>query len=247
MTATFHARAGGSVVSVNILPDGDLEFPGFDPEYQLAMEEFGEPRSPVFKIAEFWEDRPEIIIIEHSDFSDENTVLLFADYAEYVLPIYMKIFKNDTMLMDTINGARQWARFRQGSVSGALNIFDKELWDSIESLVAVMMKNISNRYGLQLGDSINRLEYVLLSVLELARAVRNFDTSYDKITHLTFCARYAASAGAMETANVKSDDKSNLLYREAEQAAKDWQKRRFHDVLEAMSEDRAWPPLEATP
>lgn len=247
MTARFHARAGGSVVDVDILPDGELGFPGFDPEYQIAMEEFGEPRSPVFQIAEFWEGVPEIVIIEHSDFSEENTVLLFADYVEHVLPIYTERFEKDTLLIEKVNLSRQWARFRQRSVSGALNIFDRELWNSIESLVSEMMRNVSTRYRAQLQDNINRLEYVLLSVLELVRAIRGFDVSYDRVGYLTFCARYAASAEAMEIADTKSDDKSNQFYREAERAAKNWQKRRFHDVLKAMGEGMPWPPLKATP
>lgn len=110
MSASFEIFSPDhETVRIEILKDGNLYFPDNDIEYDITMTEFGEPETFAIQLFREWNSDRIEFILERLELSKQTIVMLAADFADHVLPLFEKEFPADGRPRKSIEGARIYA------------------------------------------------------------------------------------------------------------------------------------------
>lgn len=234
MTVDFKARIDNRTIDVSVTPDGDLVIPGLDIECELLREELGE-KSVAIPVLETWENVHDVVLTDYFDIKPEYVFLVVIDYASKALPVHEKSFKYDTRPRKAIEVAKHWAHYRLDHPLDD-NVFDRDLsYFTVEAANAVGA-----------SEYITSAHYAAIAVARITSCADDFGDLFTWKHKISFATRYAAHAIAMQLSGFEDSDDTNPEYIEAFLAADSWQKRRFHDCMEAIQSGKDWPDLKDT-
>jgi len=224
MSAILTAILDKKSFLVEITREGQIFFPNYNIEYDLAMAEFGEPETVAIRIYNRWNKHPTDPILNMLDIEIKTIVLIAADWAEHVLPIFEKEHPNDPRPRNAIQAARHFL----------------DLDDEIGKIELIDLRESAMRAR---EDSATAAADAALAAAEAA------DTALEAKKVAAWGAMEASrvSQAAMEAAasdhTLRFDSTEWLTVFISEES---WQARRFVDVMEALQAGKPWPPLKAT-
>jgi hypothetical protein len=215
----------GETHEVEITDDGEVFVLDHDIEEELAMAAFGAELPGCLKFVEVWnEESPIEAITYHAGLDAPTLVLLAADWVEHVLWIYEELLMVDRSPRTALKITR---RLQRG---------EEPRWRTKQaiaySLAAAKLAKTwtAARSGATLvGEASN---YVVRGFMQPDEA--------------SYAAKMAAMAARTAVGWYASADKQTFNEAAADEE-RDWQVRRFIDVMNAIQNDEPWPPLEATP
>lgn len=236
---TFACGGVGCIeaVKVEITRSGDLLFPNADIEYDLAMAEFGEQKTPEIDLYEKWKVCDATVIVRKLFNIDSNTLVLFAaDCADHVLHLFESYSQGNMRARYALESIRYFVG------SEAMDLTKNILSPGdLRGILLFMWSEINK-------DTSQPAYAASQALLSVARATYGADLQLaqvtsawqDEVVNSILAARKAAGYHA----SVKMPPKKFLLAVESERL---WQIRRFIDIMESNRAKKPWPPLGATP
>lgn len=236
---TFACGGVGCIeaVKVEITRSGNLLFPNVDIEYDLAMAEFGEPKTPEIDLYEKWKKCDASVIVRNLFNIDSNTlVLLAADCAEHVLHLFESYSHGNMRARYALESIRYFVGseamdltkniLSPGDIRGTLLSMWTEISKDTRAPAYAAAKALQSVARATAGAE--------LQLIQVASAWQ------EEVVESLLAARTAAGYQA----SVKVSSKEFVLAAEAERL---WQIRRFVDIMEADRAKKPWPPLRVTP
>lgn len=214
------------IFTAKICKDGSMKLIGYeDLDYDLSMQEFGEPATAAVQLLTTWRQNP-IHFIQYVIFYMIDKRQLAADYAKHVLEIYYSIYKDDPQpkkIFEAIDDV----------ISGRLSTRGKT-WDEI----VLITKSVLNKSARD-GCSNFATDLVARSIRDAVGVV----TGDENLTSVAMTARAAVGHFHTKRTVTKEDMKEFNSWQKKEQ---DWQIRRFVDCANATQSGKKWPPLGVT-
>lgn len=198
--------------------DGTLVFLNYDIEYDIAMAEFGDPKTHALIVFNIWKDFPAVVIVKFMNLSDYELVMLAADWAEHVLPIFEKE-SNDQLPRRALIAARKYAK-AIGKTS------DENLSDL-------------SRKAAKAARSVFKMTSFVSPLTEEAKAAGRASGSAAWAAWTIKDTKETALEAARTAMRVINDPS----FTEKE---KKWQSLRFVDCVASVQSGKPWPPLSAT-
>jgi hypothetical protein len=195
--------------------------------HDMAALEFGYPDTPALKLLQDWKSHPIDVVIDNLGLSKNQLVLLAADWAEHVFPIFHERFKYDQWVHEAIVAAREHTNSRLSAQSA------ENAWYNA-------MKAVNNVGGSRI------LEGVLYAAMAARDAVHSAFSGRDWKNLVRSVSYYALHGTAFEAMNQEAitDFPGSVAY----EAEKNWQIRHALKVLEYTRGERAsWPSVEVSP
>jgi len=123
MSVQFTVSYKGEKFEVEITREGDLIFIDYDIEYDLTMDEFGEPPTVAATMMKKWREKPCQIICENIGLLRGNLARLAVDWAEHVLPIFEEERDGDLRPRNAIQSAKDCLDGKEGVTPDDLGVF----------------------------------------------------------------------------------------------------------------------------
>lgn len=117
-------------VEVEISGDGKLTIVDHDIEYDIAFVAMGGEKTPAVRLMDIWLKNPADVICYNLGLEDNTLMLLAADWAEHVLPIFEKVRLKDKRPRLAIEATRD---FVSGKITAAQ--LDKAHQEAIHAAV----------------------------------------------------------------------------------------------------------------
>lgn len=244
---------GNIDVRIEITRDGGISFPDRDIEYDLAMMEFGEPKTQAIRVFEKWKSTPGVVIATTDSVDDETMTLVVCDWAEHVLPYFKKIdmgnLSDSVYPSIAIDAVRKYVRD---------NSVDKNRIMSMERTIANMKvyyddDAIREYYEVSKQNALAAAEEALRSVEYCLSAAKALTMKERRRNWHRAVSRSSATAGANALlaaealpARALSQNEINERFLRGKAEEQLWQVRRFFDVLETLEAGLPWPELGAT-
>ena len=211
---------------IKIDDDLDINFLDYDIQYDQAAYEFGYSRTPAIDLLERWGKNPVEMIIRYFGLSRNQVVLLAADWAEHVWPIFHKHFPHDKRVREAIIAARK-------SANSDLNKQSTEAaWYN-----AMKAINETDTY-----DNNGGAMYAASSARDVAHASFSDDGWWGLSESTSWYALHAVGHEA-STGKIAIDYPGTVAY-EAEKA---WQVRHGLNVVKYVQGKRSdWPSVEVS-
>jgi hypothetical protein len=227
MSTDITIEYGEEIFNIEIDDDFNMIFLDYNIVHDMAALEFGYPDTPALKLLQRWKSYPIDIVIDNVGLSKNQLVLIAADWAEHVFPIFHERFKYDQWVHEAIVAAREHAN-SASSVQSAENA-----WYNA-------MKAVNN-----VGGSII-LEGALCAARAARDAVHSAFSGRDWKNLIRNVSYDALHGAAFEATNQEAitDFPGSVAY----EAEKNWQIRHALKVLEYTRGERAnWPSVEVSP
>lgn len=227
-------------LNVEITRDGEIRFLNYDIEYDLAMVEFGEPTTPAVNFFTEWRKNRAYTILKSTNLlTDKNSrMMLLADFADHVLPVFKNAYPIDLRIEDLIGVSRKYAMLQEAVTAADTQKLDIARWGAIgiASMAKEKSKKLRSRAYQEMNDKLVKLAAKYRAARQAAEAA--VSASIPEAVG----AVYAATAAAHYAEPLEYLDKWHQAHNEESL----WQLRRFFDVYEAIQAGRQWPPLEVT-
>jgi len=235
MSITLTATLGPKCFLVKITREGQMIFLDHDIAYDLSMAEFGEHKTPGVFLLNLWEEAPYKVIFKHLELSKHDNVLLLADYAEHVLPIYEKWSRNDSRPRNAIQTTREYLNAYVGS-----DRLDNEI-SSAEQSAAEALETA------RMASEEAAFEDVALAIAAAAAAEAAW-TTVKMASWASGVLRWMAAATS-ESAIVAAmwAAKAGIWPEDSRAREISWQICRLVDVMEAVQAGKPWPSIKGTP
>lgn len=235
---------------IEITREGEISFPDHDIEYDRAMVEFGEPKTPAVRVFERWRSTPGVVIATTDSIDSEIMTLIACDWAEHVLP-YLRMIDTGSISYDVypitaIEAVRKYVR--NDSV-------DRNKITSMERTIANMKVyydeyairddyELSKQNALEAAeDALRSVEYCLSAAKSLIWKERRRNR-HRAVSRTSSIARGHAVVAASGIKTFDPREKEIFLRGKAEEQL--WQVRRFFDVFKALEAGLPWPELGVT-
>jgi len=218
-------------IPVEVTRSGDLIFPDHDIEYDISMEEFGEPETTQLILYKHWKREAPSTLCWYFEIDFKTMILLAADWAEHSMHVYADYIHNKyekgMHLKSALEVVREYAKsdfdFKFKSI-----VFQKDTY--VHQLV-------SYQFYAPARDAARAVWCVVNG--SLAPGADNARATLEIASDTAAQAVGMYDPGLPQVFNPVTDP----IKFEREQ---DWQIRRFVDVMEALQAGKTWPSLGAT-
>jgi hypothetical protein len=210
----FTATYRGQSFEVEITRDGEMVFCDPDTEYEIAFAAMGGDKTPAVKLLDLWRDSPIDGIFKCLGLDKNTMVLLAADWAEHVLPIFERKYNKDKRPRKSIKAVRDF-------VAGKIGADDlHEACDAAWAAAEAAAKAAA---------------VAALAAAAVAEAAA--------VAAVAAVAAEAAADAADAAAYDRSEDHISPEWQQAYDAERAWQVRRFVDVMTALRAGKKWPRM----
>jgi len=239
MSVILEANIWDQKIEVEIFHDGTMGFPGYDIQHDFAAHEFGYPETNAMKIYTRWQKMPIHVLVKNLIKRDDwkTMALLLIDWAEHVLPIFERSL--DELLKKTNHSKYTTPKQPFGprlTIELARDFLINARPEDPEFLnkrTALQHAEFEAEYW----DTVAR-QNGFDAAAEAAAASKHAALTASRRQMFVTMMSETVAQYAIEAAEHDSGHGAK------EQA---WQIRRFVDVMEAVGQDRPWPPMGATP
>jgi hypothetical protein len=258
MSLIFEITLNGEPHEIEVTRDGELIFLDYDIKYDEACLEFQYPDTEATRLQFAWRAAPvETLIYEIAGDSIERKHLarIAIEYAERVLWIEEKVHPKNPGVRNLLDASREYLlgtlsrrdfralRMKMKYLGSSYVKHESDLKDSASK--SRMSAHAASHVAILSDEPRIGQKFVLANVYHAATDAARAAAYY-----------YCASTGMPSLITGREIThkghswrlrKESPSYETARASEGLWQLQRFVDVIEAVSQDLPWPPLEATP
>lgn len=233
MSATITAHSTGETFQIEINDELEMIFLDRDIRYDETLAALGGSKSIALELYERWTDTPANVVIENFNLSKQNTILMIADWAEHVWPIFHKVFPGDKLTHEAIVTTRKYAgtkTFKQQVESA---------WYRVMTAVHDV-HNVNTNINVRHTHSTEAAIHAALAAQDTINTLLNPDNWKDLANNVS---EYSLQASAFEALDreITVDFQGSVAYK----AESDWQISHAMKVIEYAQGKRSnWPKIE---